>query len=118
MLQQRRDDITKLYSYWRSTTSFRVRIALNLKGLSYNYCPVDAVAGEQSEPGYTALNPGKGFPTLVLEDGTALTQSLAIIDYLEAIAPEPRLLPTQPLLRARVQAAARTIAIDIHPIKT
>ncbi|WP_425083397.1 maleylacetoacetate isomerase [Ruegeria profundi] len=106
----------KLYSYWRSTTSYRVRIALNLKGLSYDYSPVDLVAGEQSEPGYTALNPGKGVPTLVLEDGTALTQSLAIIDYLEAIAPEPRLLPSHPLPRARVQAAAHAIAMDIHPV--
>ncbi len=106
----------KLYSYWRSTTSYRVRIALNLKGLSYDYCPVDLVAGEQSSDPYTALNPGKGVPTLLLEDGTALTQSLAIIDYLEAIAPEPQLLPAQPLLRARVQAAAHTIAMDIHPV--
>ncbi len=106
----------KLYSYWRSTTSFRVRIGLNLKGLSYDYCPVDLVAGEQGSVPYTALNPGKGVPTLILEDGTALTQSLAIIDYLEAIAPEPQLLPAQPLLRARVQAAAYTIAMDIHPV--
>jgi maleylacetoacetate isomerase/maleylpyruvate isomerase len=113
MLEQRRDNIMKLYSYWRSTTSYRVRIALNLKGLSYDYCPVNLVAGEQSSGPYTALTPGKGVPTLVLEDGTALTQSLAIIDYLEAIAPEPRLLPTPPVARAR--PGRRAHHRDGHP---
>ncbi|MBO9446383.1 maleylacetoacetate isomerase [Ruegeria sp. R14_0] len=106
----------KLYSYWRSTTSYRVRIALNLKGLSYEICPINLVAGEQKGPDYTALNPGKGVPTLDLGDGTLLTQSLAIIEYLDATVPEPRLLPTDPLQRARVQAAAQTIAMDIHPV--
>ncbi|WP_170422360.1 maleylacetoacetate isomerase [Ruegeria arenilitoris] len=106
----------KLYSYWRSTTSYRVRIALNLKGLSYEICPINLVAGEQKAPDYTALNPGKGVPTLDLGDGTLLTQSLAIIEYLDATVPEPRLLPTDPLQRARVQAAAQTIAMDIHPV--
>ncbi|WP_170464427.1 maleylacetoacetate isomerase [Ruegeria arenilitoris] len=106
----------KLYSYWRSTTSYRVRIALNLKGLSYEICPINLVAGEQKAPDYTALNPGKGVPTLDLGDGTLLTQSLAIIEYLDAVVPEPRLLPTDPLQRARVQAAAQTIAMDIHPV--
>lgn len=106
----------KLYSYWRSTTSYRVRIALNLKGLSFETSPVNLVAGEQCAPDYAALNPGKGVPTLVLEDGTALTQSLAIIEYLDTIVPEPRLLPTEPLQRARVQAAVQTIAMDIHPV--
>ncbi len=106
----------KLYSYWRSTTSYRVRVALNLKGLSYETRPVNLVAGEQSAPDYTALNPGRGVPTLDLGDGTLLTQSLAIIEYLDAIAPEPRLLPEDPLQRARVQAAAQTIAMDIHPV--
>lgn len=106
----------RLYSYWRSTTSYRVRIALNLKGLSYETVPVNLVAGEQRAPDYAALNPIEGVPTLVLEDGTLLTQSLAIIDYLDAVAPEPALLPVEPLARARVLAAAHTIAMDIHPV--
>ena len=105
----------KLYSYWRSTTSFRVRAALNLKGLTYDIVPVDLVAGDQGAENYAALNPGKGVPTLVLDDGSVLTQSMAILDYLDAIA-EPRLLPTEPLARARVMAAAHSIALDIHPV--
>lgn len=106
----------KLYSYWRSTTSYRVRIALNLKGLDYQILPVNLVAGEQRAPGYAAMNPIEGVPTLVLDDGTVLTQSLAIIDYLEAVAPEPALLPAEPVARAKVLAAAHTIAMDIHPV--
>ncbi|WP_281859754.1 maleylacetoacetate isomerase [Litoreibacter halocynthiae] len=105
-----------LYSYWRSTTSYRVRVALNLKGLAYDTVPVNLVAGEQRDPDYVAKNPVKGVPTLVLEDGTVLTQSLAILDYLDHLAPDPALLPNDPLLRARVQAAAHTIAMEIHPV--
>jgi maleylacetoacetate isomerase len=105
-----------LYSYWRSTTSYRVRVALNLKGLSYETVPVDLVAGAQRTPDYVARNPSKGVPTLVLEDGTALTQSLAILDYLDHVAPDPALLPEDPLLRARVLAAGQVIALDIHPV--
>lgn len=106
----------KLYGYWRSTTSYRVRIALNLKGLSYETVPVDLVAGEQRSQGYAALNPGQGVPTLVLDDGTVLTQSLAIIDYLDVTVPDPALLPTDPVGRARGLAAAYAIAMDIHPV--
>jgi maleylacetoacetate isomerase/maleylpyruvate isomerase len=105
----------KLYSYWRSTTSYRVRAALNLKGLTYETVPVDLVAGDQRSADYAALNPGLGVPTLVLDDGTVLTQSLAILDYLDSVA-EPRLLPDDPLSRAKVMAAAHTIALDIHPV--
>lgn len=105
-----------LYSYWRSTTSYRVRIALNLKGLPYDTVPVDLVAGAQRAPDYVAMNPGQGVPTLVLEDGTALTQSLAILDYLEHVSPDPALLPAEPVLRARVLATAHTVAMDIHPV--
>lgn len=105
-----------LYSYWRSTTSYRVRVALNLKGLPYDIVPVDLVAGGQRTPDYVALNPAMGVPALVLEDGTVLTQSLAILDYLDHIAPEPALLPTDPLLRTRVLAAAHVIAMDVHPV--
>lgn len=106
----------KLYSYWRSSTSYRVRAALNLKRLSYEIVPVDLVAGDQRNEAYLALNPGAGVPTLVLEDGTALTQSLAILDYLEAMQPQPRLIPVDPSKRARVLAAAHTVAMDIHPV--
>ncbi len=89
---------------------------MNLKGVSYETVPVNLVAGDQRTPDYVALNPGKGVPTLVLDDGTVLTQSLAIIDYLDAANPEPPFLPDDPLQRARVNAAAQTIAMDIHPI--
>ncbi len=105
----------KLYSYWRSTTSYRVRAALNLKGLSYETVPINLVAGDQGEAEYTALNPGKGVPTLLLDDGTVLTQSLAILDYLDVIA-EPCLLPSEPVRRAHVLAAAHAVALDIHPV--
>lgn len=105
-----------LYSFWRSTTSYRARIALNLIGLDYEIRPVDLVAGAQKEPGYAALNPGKSVPTLVLDDGTILTQSLAIMDYLHSEHPESGLLPVDPVDRAKVLAAAHTVAMDIHPI--
>ena len=106
----------KLYSYWRSTTSYRVRAALNLKGLKYETLPVDLVAGDQRATGYKELNPGAGVPTLVLDDGTVLTQSMAILEYIDATWPEPRLIPQDPLQRARVMAAAQTVAMDIHPV--
>ncbi|RYG90294.1 maleylacetoacetate isomerase [Loktanella sp. IMCC34160] len=106
----------RLYSYWRSTTSYRVRIGLNLKGIVYQTVPVDLVAGHQNAPDYVALNPGQGVPTLVLEDGTVLTQSMAILDWLEDTHPAPALLPSDPVARARVRAAALTIACDIHPV--
>lgn len=106
----------KLYSYWRSTTSYRVRVVLKLKGLAFETVPVDLVAGEQSAAGYVDLNPGQGVPTLVLEDGTALTQSMAILEYLDAVAPDPRLIPADPLERAKVMAVAHGVAMDIHPV--
>ncbi|HHB80196.1 MAG TPA: maleylacetoacetate isomerase [Aliiroseovarius sp.] len=106
----------KLYSYWRSTTSYRVRIVLNLKGFDYDIVPVDLVAGAQRTPEYSAMNPGRGVPVLELEGGTRLTQSLAIIDYLDALRPDPAILPAEPLARARVKAAAHLVALDIHPV--
>lgn len=105
----------KLYSYWRSTTSYRVRAALNLKGLGYETVPVDLMAGAQRSSDYAAINPGRGVPALVLDDGTVLTQSLAIMDYLDAVA-KPRLLPDDPVRRAQVMACAHTVALDIHPV--
>ena len=106
----------KLYSYWRSTTSVRVRIALNLKGVAYDLEPVDLPKGEQKADSYAALNPMKGVPTLVLDDGTALTQSMAILDYIDTVWPEPPLYPADPRERALVDAAAHAIALDIHPV--
>ncbi len=106
----------KLYSYWRSTTSFRVRAALNLKGVAYDTMPVDLLAGAQGSTDYAALNPGKGVPTLVLEDGTVLVQSMAIMDYLDRVYPTPALLPDDPLQRTGVLAAAHVFALDVHPV--
>ncbi len=106
----------RLYSYWRSTTSYRVRIALHLKGIDHEVVPVNLARGEQHNSGFAALNPARGVPVLVLEDGTTLTQSLAIIDYLEGIRPKPALLPARQPERARVMAAAHVVALDIHPV--
>jgi len=106
----------KLYSYWRSTTSYRVRATLNLKGLAYDTVPVDLVAGDQRAQDYVTLNAGKGVPTLVLDDGTVLTQSMAILEYIDATWPAPQLIPSDPLMRAQVMAVAHTVAMDIHPV--
>lgn len=106
----------KLYSYWRSTTSFRVRAALNLKGLSYEYAPINLVSGEQLSAEFSAVNPSRGVPALVLDDGTVLTQSMAILSWLDEVHPTPALLPADPVARAHVRAAADCIALDIHPV--
>ena len=105
-----------LYSYWRSTTSYRVRAVMNLLGLNYEIRPVNLVAGDQRAPDYTALNPGQGVPTLVLDDGTVLTQSMAIIDYLLATHADHDLMPDDPIAAAQIRAAVDTIALDIHPV--
>ncbi|WP_224814215.1 maleylacetoacetate isomerase [Hasllibacter sp. MH4015] len=105
-----------LYSYWRSTTSYRVRAALNLKGVPYETRAVDLVAGDQTTPDYLALNPGGGVPALRLDDGTILTQSLAIIDYLDATFPEPPMLSGDTTTRAGQLAVALSVATDIHPV--
>ncbi|MBV2359736.1 maleylacetoacetate isomerase [Thalassococcus sp. CAU 1522] len=105
-----------LYSYWRSTTSLRVRAAMNLKGLDYAIRPVNLLEGGQKAPDYVALNPGAGVPTLVLDDGTVLTQSMAILEWLDEVYPDPPLLPRHPLERARVRAAADVFAADVHPV--
>lgn len=106
----------KLYTYWRSTTSYRVRIALNLKGIDYEPVPVDLVAGEQCAADYISINPGRGVPALMLDDGSVLTQSMAILEWLEETYPAPALLPHDALTRAQVRAAALAIATDIHPV--
>lgn len=106
----------KLYSYWRSTTSLRVRAALNLKGVGYDIQAVELMAGEHQGEAFRTLNPGAGVPVLELEDGTALPQSMAILDYIEEMYPEPPLLPSDPTAKARVRAAAQVIALEIHPL--
>ena len=105
-----------LYDYWRSSASYRVRIALNSLGVGYRTVPVDLLAGEHKASGHLVRNPQGLVPALELDDGTLLTQSLAIIDYLESIAPEPRLVPQDPIQAAQVRAVALTIACDIHPL--
>ena len=105
-----------LYSYWRSTTAYRARIALNLKGVEYRVESVDLVAGAQRSEVYSALNPVQAVPSLVTKAGEVLTQSMAILEYLEETSPDPALLPQDPLIRARIRAAANVIATDIHPV--
>jgi maleylacetoacetate isomerase len=105
-----------LYSAWRATAPYRVRIGLALKGVAYDYAPVDLIKGEQREPRYRAVNPQGLTPALDLGDGRVLTQSLAILEWLEETRPEPALLPNDPLERARVRAMALIVACDIHPL--
>jgi len=106
----------KLYTYFRSTAAYRVRIALNLKGLPYEAVPVHLLRSEENDPAYRALSPLGTVPALLTDEGDALTQSLAIIEYLEETHPQPPLLPADALGRARVRALALTIACDIHPL--
>ncbi len=104
-----------LYTYWRSSAAYRVRIALNLKGLKWSPKSVDLRSGAQSGVGFKLLNPQGMIPYLI--DGeVGLNQSVAIIEWLDETYPEPPLLPTDALARARVRAASLTIACDIHPL--
>ena len=107
-------DLT-LYSFLRSSASYRVRIALALKGLEANTVEIDLRANEQRSPDYLAVGASGLVPTLV-HDGSPLTQSLAIIEWLDAIVPEPRLIPAEPMRAARVREVALVIACDIHPL--
>src|SRR3977135_1880443 len=106
----------KLHGYFRSSASYRVRIALNLKGLGAEHLPHHLRKGEQRDPAYLAINPQGLVPTL--QDGsTTITQSLAIIEWLEETYPKPPLLPKDPLRRAKVRAFAMALACDIHPVQ-
>ncbi|WP_322031950.1 maleylacetoacetate isomerase [Paraburkholderia sp. J76] len=108
----------KLYSYFRSSASYRVRIALNLKNVPYEYAPVHLVrdGGEQLKPAYRQVNPDAIVPAFVDDEGHTLQQSLAIIEYLEETHPEPPLLPKSPADRAHVRSLALQVACEIHPL--
>src|SRR5260370_24653165 len=108
----------KLIGYFRSSAAFRVRIGLNLKGIAVEHAARHLRKGEQASPDYVALNPQKLVPTLVLDSGEVLTQSLAILEYLEETHPDPPLLPTDPVDRARARALALLTTSDIHPIQS
>lgn len=104
------------YTYYRSSAAYRVRIALNMKGVRAAQVAVNLAKGEQLAAGYADVNPNATVPALVLEDGTVIGQSLAIIEFLEERFPEPRLLPGDAKNRALIRAAAQVIACDIHPL--
>ncbi len=108
----------QLYSYFRSSAAYRVRIAFNLKGLSFETIPIhlQKEGGVNRKPEFRAVNPQMRLPALKLDNGEVLTQSLAIIEYLDEVYPQPPLLPSNPAERARVRAAAQLIACDIHPL--
>ncbi len=106
----------ELHGYFRSSASYRVRIALNLKGLQYDYHPVNLLKGEQREPAYRSLNPQGLLPALI-DAGHVLTQSLAILEWLDEQHPDPALLPRESLARARVRALAYNVACDIQPLQ-
>lgn len=107
----------KLYTYWRSSAAYRARIALNLKGLEAEQVPVHLIndGGQQHSAVYSALNPQELVPALE-DEGRILTQSMALIEYLDETHPEPPLLPGTPFERARVRAIAQAVACDIHPL--
>jgi len=108
----------KLYSYFRSSAAYRVRIALNLKGIAYETASVHLVkdGGHNRRPEYRAVNPQMRVPALVTDTGEVLIQSLAIIDYLDETRPDPPLLPKDPIARAKARALADIVACDIHPL--
>jgi maleylacetoacetate isomerase len=108
----------KLYTYFRSSAAYRLRIALNLKGLAYEAVPIHLTkdGGRQHSAEYRAVNPQRRVPALVLDNGEVLTQSMAIMEYLDEVHPSPRFLPADPVARAKVRAFADVIACDIHPV--
>ncbi|MBK8008535.1 MAG: maleylacetoacetate isomerase [Rhizobiales bacterium] len=106
----------QLYSYFRSSASYRVRIALALKGLSYQTIGIHLVKGKHKEEPFISINPQTRVPALKTDNDEILIQSLAIIEWLDETHPQPPLLPTDPLMRARVREVAHIIAMDVHPL--
>lgn len=106
----------ELYSYFRSSTAYRVRIALNLKGIDYKYRGINVLKKEHRSEEYLAIHPQGLLPTLVLADGAVLTQTNAILEYIEETYPDPPLLPSDPLERAKVRAWASNITCEIHSL--
>ncbi len=106
----------KLYSYFRSSAAYRMRIALALKGIAYDADYVHLRRKDHQSPEYLAMNPQGLVPTLIDDDGTVVTQSMAMVEYLEETRPEPPLLPSDPAGRARVRALALAVACEIHPV--
>jgi maleylpyruvate isomerase len=108
----------KLYSYFRSSAAYRTRIALNLKGVAFETLSIHLTrnGGEQHGAEFQAVNPQKRVPALALDSGDVLLQSLAIVEYLDEVYPDPPLLPEDPIERAHVRAVAQIIACDIHPL--
>jgi maleylacetoacetate isomerase len=108
----------KLYSFFRSSAAYRVRIALNLKGIAYETAPVHLIkdGGHNKRPEFRAVNPQMRVPALVTPTGDVLLQSLAIIEYLDETHPEPPFLPRDPIARAHTRAIAQIVACDIHPL--
>lgn len=107
----------KFYGYFRSSSSYRCRIAFNLKGLDYDFVSVHLKQGAQKSPAFAAINPQRLLPALVTDDGAELIQSLAILEWLDETHPDPAILPADPLERARVRAFAQVIACEIHPLQ-
>src|SRR3954462_12992225 len=105
----------KVYTYWRSQASFRVRVAVRLKGLSADLVTLDLLKGDQFDPAYRAVNPEMVVPALIDGDGPPLVQSLAILEYLDGKHPSPPLLPKDLRDRAHVRALAQMVAMDAHP---
>jgi maleylacetoacetate isomerase len=106
----------KMYGFWRSAATFRVRTALNLKGLNFEETMIDLDAGEQNAPAFKAINPAGSVPAVFVDDGAPLTQSLAVLEYLEELHPQPPLLPADPRGRARVRSLALVFSADSHPL--
>lgn len=106
----------QLYNFFNSSTSWRVRIALALKGFDYQHQGINIRVGEQATASFLKLNPSHSVPLLITDDGQPISQSLAIIDYLDNLSPHARLIPLEPLARARVLEVANLIGCDIHPL--